>query len=372
MRDARSAILAACLMGALVAAPAAAQDPSPGATDALTTEPWPARTLKGAEAITAGNDRFVVVGGRGGGKPLAKAWTSDDGLIWTKAPASPELEGAVMSEVIAVDDGFVALGTDAKDHIAAWHSPDGLTWERGRVEKSRKKGLQADLRDVVDGPGGLLAFGVFTGQELGGQRLWHSADGLAWERVAAPVDSDVIIESLAEIPGGYLLIGHPWDGGNSYWRSDDGLTWEPVEDAPWLRDVATTSDGTVVGIGLADIWSSADLETWEQVWQSPNPKSGDDEEELHWLAWDGARLVTTGNVAYGYQPCLDGAGFCPLEPLMLSSDGRSWTESTGPDGMAGPDRETWFGGVASLDDRTVAIGSTAAGPTVAWLMEVTE
>ena len=88
--------------------------------------PWPAAGLHGAVAITASNGRFVVVGSGGN---RAKAWISEDGLSWTKAPKVPALKDAKMSAVTSLEDGYVALGTkeaprrqgDAGRLVVAWH-----------------------------------------------------------------------------------------------------------------------------------------------------------------------------------------------------------------------------------------------------------
>jgi hypothetical protein len=326
--------------------------------------PWPSTELRGAQDITAGDGRFVVVGSGGKREPFAKVWTSTDGLEWRRAPSTPDLEGASMYQVIGTDDGFVAMGTDARGRVAAWHSPDGLTWERGSVKRPAKKGLEAGIRSVVDGPGGLLALGVFVGQDYGGHRMWRSTDGRSWVPVRIP-DLE-FVDVLVAIPGGYWLLGHDDFGSeNAFWRSSDGSTWERLEGAPWLRDAAVSDDGTVVGIGIADIWVSDDLEGWEQVWQSP--ETSFDEGELHWIEWDGARFVTTGNVAYAYLDCLDGVGWCPQEPWLMSEDGRTWVESSGPDGVPGPDRETYLLGSATLGDRTVVLGLRPQGRAAAWL-----
>jgi hypothetical protein len=347
--------------------PASAQDPDLlGALDAAGAGPWPSTRLMGAEAITAGHDRFVVVGTAGGRKRSAKVWTSTDGLSWTRAPDSSSFQGAGMQAVIATDDGFVALGTDARNRLTAWHSPDGVAWDRGTVKQPGKKGLETGLRSVVDGPGGLLALGVFIGQDYAGHRMWRSTDGETWAPTRSPDVQSVDV--LVAIPDGYWLLGHDEMGNdNAFWRSADGLTWERIEGLPWLRDAAVSDDGTVAAIGVATIWASDDLTDWQEVWLPP--EGSDDQAELTWIDWDGAHFLTTGNVAYQYLECLDGVGWCPQQPWLISDDGYTWAESTGPDGLPGPDRETYLTAAATLGDRTVALGRASGGGTFAWLMQ---
>ena len=75
-------------------------------------------------ASSRGRTADVAVGRDGQG---AAAWTSADGISWTKAPTGPGFGGAVMTAVTVRDGHFSAVGSDGSGALA-WSSPDGLSW----------------------------------------------------------------------------------------------------------------------------------------------------------------------------------------------------------------------------------------------------
>lgn len=114
-------------------------------TDDLTTwhpiDPFP-EFVEGWEfRLASGNGGFVVFGqqGEGGSVPgdprSVVGWHSVDGVNWT--PVSIEdAAGAGINDVLAVDDGFVAVGEHSPTTTAAtWSSADGMT-ERRRCGSS--------------------------------------------------------------------------------------------------------------------------------------------------------------------------------------------------------------------------------------------
>ena len=373
MRRVFIAILLSGLLGATIAPGAAGQRPSPepsAGEDA--SDGWPSTELNGARAIAANDDRFVVVGGGDDGTRRAEVWTSTDGLDWTKAPVSRALDGADMSHVIEVDDGFVAMGTGPKGRIVAWHSPDGLTWERSKVERAGKKRMDGQVVGVTDGPGGLVALGIFIGQDRGAHRLWHSTDGQIWSAVDGPdeiipglgvVPGIELFFSLASVPDGYWLVGRGGGVGgvSAVWRSRDGRSWKPLKEMTWLVDAAVNEDGTIAAISSKDIRVTDDLENWERVWRYP--KANVYQGEPSSIDWDGTRFVAAGAFRREKK-----RPHRPLELWVASTDGYSWVKSNGPDGEPGPDPGTLLLGTASLDAKTVALGWTAKGTIVAWLM----
>lgn len=337
-------------------------------------DPWPSTVLPDAQDVAAAHDRFVVVGTTDQREPRATSWSSTDGLEWIQAPASSELEGATMSRVIGTDDGFVAMGSDEQGRIVAWHSPDGLSWERGELERAGRKRMDGYVIDVVDGPAGLLALGIFIGEDDGGHRLWRSADGRTWTALDGP---DEIIPDLGVVPGielsfsliavpdGYWLVGRGGGQGDVsvVWRSEDGSSWKRLKRLSWLVDAAASEDGTVAAISGTDIRATDDLRAWRNVWTFPKV-------DVYLCAfcdidWDGTRFVTAGTVAWERCP---GGGRCPLHHWLTSTDGRTWTASSGPDGEPGPDRD-FLVTTASLADRTVALGWSADDEPVVWLAD---
>jgi hypothetical protein len=385
--------LCLCLLGPWL--PAAAQEAAP-ATTAPTqpassgplAEPWTSTPLEGARSIAAGDGRFVVVGGRRDPVPSAVSWTSTDGLTWAGSLPSAALEGAIMNQVVSTPDGFVALGTTTRgraarpgDRLVAWTSADGLTRQRSRVEggRTRTRGFDAYAQDLEAGPGGLLAVGSFRGQDFGPTRMWRSTDGRAWERVRLPAID--LVNDIAATADGFLLSGYTFEPSSTPGPGDPegtwplfsagaDLSWQPVEGKPGpLLALAVSNDGTLVGGGGTRIHATSDLASWETSWEDPNPAHAEDGLTLDGPWWDGAQFVATGPVVYGYQPCPDGEGACPLEPILVSRDGRTWVESAGPDGIPGPDRDVYVTDSASLDGTTVVLGWMGRDDqVVAWLV----
>jgi hypothetical protein len=67
-----------------------------------------------------------------GGVPLA--YTSQDGLSWTPAGAPPALPNTRPSEILAIEGGVIAIGSDGSETVA-WTSPDGQSWtDAGRID----------------------------------------------------------------------------------------------------------------------------------------------------------------------------------------------------------------------------------------------
>lgn len=382
MRTSMSTLVALVLVGSLAAA-ACAQDPSPpaspgsgptGSESAATTDAaWPHAVLRGARSVAAGPETFVVVGSTRKKGSKSRIWTSVDGSSWSSASPTPGGASPDPGIVTAFGDGFAIVGSDGR-RVTAWRSLDGLTWEQGSVEGSREGRLEPIVRDVTAGPSGLLALAHFIGQDLGAQHLWKSTDGLAWEKVAFPEAEGVVWGSLVGLPDGYLLMGMNAsdESPELVWRSSDGEAWEPVEgpaDA-WLLDAAAGEDGLVVAVGGSraeptgpGLWVTPDLASWERVYERPGAK---EEDELHSIDRTGSGFIATGS-ASGCPN--DPEDYCPMAQVLVSPDGRIWTESTGPDGLPGPDANVGFlqhGGVASLDDATVVLGQPVDSPVRAW------
>jgi hypothetical protein len=379
---------------ALVAmAPVAATNASPGPESSAVSEPVnaaPATTeLPGAEAVAAAHGYFVAVGTHVATPPRPVAWVSADGLTWDEAGIVDAGPGSHMVAVTPTSDGFAALGY-ARDidgaesnRILAWYSADGTSWELATIRRPALRGFDAfpagltdgPARGLVDGPAGLLALGSFVGQDLAGQRLWHSIDGRAWEPAVLPDIEDAVWSRVVGVPGGYLLQGQRGEGrGGDYqvkpadWRSADGETWEELPGLPSLTDLAAAPDGTVVGIDGQDIWRSSDLVTWETVWSPPaawaSPTGQGEQSTLGWVAWAGDRFTVT---VTDHGACATEAEACPLHQILESADGRTWSQVNEPAGPVGIDSDTPLKDVASDGISTVWLSLAEADrPAVVW------
>jgi hypothetical protein len=298
-----------------------------------------------------------------------------------------------MVAVTPTSDGFVALGYTRKldgaesSRLLAWYSSDGTKWEQASIERPARRGFDtfpAGLADapagnLAHGPAGVLALGSFVGQDLAGQRLWHSADGRSWAPTPLPDVEGAIWNTVVAVPNGYVLTGQhtEWRDGEpetilSAWHSTDGVTWAELEGLP-SSTLAAAPDGTVVAIGGTDVWRSTDLATWEQVWSVPAEWASRSEDAAFqqrygaramfgWVDWAGDRFVLTGRDYGDCGPRTDGAGkACMRYPLLESADGRTWLQVNGPDGSVGIHSDTWLKDVASDGVSTVFLDVSGEG-----------
>ena len=159
-----------------------------------------------------------------------------------------------------------------------------------------------------------------------GNDVYVSDSGLAWVRLGAGPDMDVI--QVRRLGGTFVAVGR-------YARlatSGDGLTWTETLHGmggppdTQLNDVVW-SGSTYVAVGFyatessgADgyplVFVSPDLVNWTTV---DPPAGGGYREELDGIVWTGSRFVAIGS--NNWQP-----------EVLVSNDGRSWTRIAGPGG----------------------------------------
>ncbi|HET9083218.1 MAG TPA: zf-HC2 domain-containing protein [Candidatus Limnocylindrales bacterium] len=220
-------------------------------------------------AITADERRYVMVGYAhtlaedGAVGAHAAAWTSSDGIDWTRAVDSDDMDvgGCVdtgeepscggMRDVAPTANGYVAVGQALvgpawnQARPAAWTSPDGLTWTRADT------GLDFDgfLSGVAVGAAGPVAVGTIClpdcyGSNAGGVAV-SSADGATW--TSTPMTGAPAIEGIASTGPEYFAVGtialnRPVPGPQAVelqlWRTVDGVVWRRETALPSLADVA--------------------------------------------------------------------------------------------------------------------------------------
>ena len=130
--------------------------------------------------VAVGNSRTSTTGP---GRPAA--WTSPDGVIWTRSATGLDFEGQ-LSGVTVGGPGLVAVGTICRPDCQrlasgglAAASVDGSSWTYGSVTDA------VPLQDVVANRDGLFALGVLN-QDVDPRaelQLWHSDDAVSWQRV---------------------------------------------------------------------------------------------------------------------------------------------------------------------------------------------
>lgn len=243
--------------------------------------------------IAAGPGRLVVIG-TVGGKPAS--WSSTDGSHWTwhssNFPATLS-GGDVLSvtDVVATSTGWLAVGRENPAcnvacgtnpvRAMAWTSIDGLAWTRVSGQSAFEGG---GIEAVAATGNAFIAVGLARGHAA----IWRSLDGTAWSRITddpmfgppsgAGTQAIVVANGVAAGHGSVVAVGMAFDAGAGgapivvAWRSDDGLAWTagPVEGAETgqVFSVAATT-GRFLATGpsgvdscLGGIWSSGDGARW--------------------------------------------------------------------------------------------------------------
>jgi len=262
----------------------------------------------------------------GGGSELFQgaAWTSPDGVTWTKHDA-PELLSAYVENpfnggtITAGGPGFVGAAAWAEEPVSGpfglLTSPDGATWTSTSLERG------AVLYDIVVGASRWVAVGSFgdARTEATGGAAWSSPDGQTWQRTELYWDADDptgnswgtnVTDVVAGGPG-FVAVRQNLET----WNSTDGVTWTRGGDLPFgdpegiyrLELLAIEEGLLVVGEG-GGVWSSSDGVAWTLIHQ--DNFGLDIQPSTFWTAWSNE---------LGVVACCGDVG------LVMSPDGMSWT-----------------------------------------------
>lgn len=227
-----------------------------------------AATPPGAiEGIAWTGQDFVAVGyaSSGDGDRAVAAWVSPDGEQWERAPHDPDAfesdDELQLVSLAAGPRGIVAVGMEGTDG-AVWYSPDGWSWQRVSrgVRFFGGEGYQV-VHDVLAMTDGYLAVG---GSDEAGAMAWHSPDGSTWEPVTGLGPGS--LRAVTAVPGGVVGVGVENRSGvlrAAAWSSSDGIRWQriPHDEATFggdgntvMYDVAFRGS-RVVGVGFGGIWT---------------------------------------------------------------------------------------------------------------------
>jgi hypothetical protein len=296
-------------------------------------------------SVTAGGPGVVAVGDCQG---RAAAWVSPDGLTWSRAQVPHEntaidrLSGTHMTSATAGGSGLVAVGYEhyrvtGQQVAAAWTSPDGLTWSRSQVNHGNSayggRGKSFVLAVTAGGPG-LVAVGFEKGLTSGElvAAVWVSQDGSEFLRV--PHDDASLggpgkarLDAVVAAGAGLVAVGSEQCGSApavaAAWTSTDGLAWSRVplpEIRPGKRDryrpdsrlsAVTVGGPGIVAVGAAPgghsamTWVSDDGLHWE-LFEVPYLRVNEGKPvrySLESVAAGGPGLVAVGSYvwnAHGY------------------------------------------------------------------------
>lgn len=224
--------------------------------------------------VSGGPGGFLIVGNRTSGPAV---WHSADGTEFTIVEGAPGLADDDQHRALAQAGAASASGPgkgwtvvgggstpgDLDRQPQAWRSSDGRSWSRERVPGGD---AYEDLQRVVDRDGALVALGL-RGDGFGawwrGDR-WH--EGASFGEVDPDAGATPFVGSLA------LTGRRIWttvSDGTRYalWHSADGVAWQPV---PAPLTPATGGERILAVAGAADgVLLLGDDGARGRVWHAP-------------------------------------------------------------------------------------------------------
>jgi hypothetical protein len=161
-----------------------------------------------ARGVIAAPGGYLVFGGRGGVLPAVAAHafvgTSADGMTWRFAPAQATLAQAGMVAVVPRSDGYLALGwalaDDGTSAPAVWHSVDGLAWDRVPSSSGLTGGRLTGAALAGDR---VLARGTIDEGQQSRAVSWESLDGISWTRLPLGADIHDLVGTTPSAPVTY-------------------------------------------------------------------------------------------------------------------------------------------------------------------------
>lgn len=189
----------------------------------------PAGRRFSAHAIAVREGRFVVVGDGstfdGAGAPV---YWSDDAVHWQAPPPGAMPASSNVTDVIATDAGFLAVGVDG-DGPGAWRSVDGTRWVASPLPAQPGGAVDA-LWGVTGTSRGYFAWGFDNGRAA----MWRSDDGRSWAPAGPPGAFELpqreTICTVVDRAGGLVATGvvappSSRDGRQVAWSSANGVDW---------------------------------------------------------------------------------------------------------------------------------------------------
>lgn len=162
-------------------------------------------------AIVRFGDGYVATGVTGSVQDItgSVAWTSPDGMTWTRVDDPALAAGRAVALVNAPFGGLVAVGSDrTEDEALAWVSADGRSWTLAAGEESRQYHGKIRMTDVTAVGDELIAVGNTVGLQRGVASAWVSRDGLHWQKApTAPIQQQVELYAVVPAGPGVVSVG---------------------------------------------------------------------------------------------------------------------------------------------------------------------
>ncbi len=312
-----------------------------------------------------------------------------------------QLGGVELTNIVALPDGYLAIGAPyggsaplvhSPGRPSLWRSSDRLTWRRlpdSPAFVDPKSGWYDSIASVTEGSSSLL---VAVGSANNGDAsafdaaAWISTDdGVTWRPAIVDGASDAAMNDVTSTPNGFVAVGidgHPSGAtqmigsrGAAVWTSRDGSHWSRVPTEPAF---AGAEMGRVMGTGSSlvatgsdnptgtaktepPIWHSTDALHWTRASTPLTP--GTDSFQMAGVLWTGSEFVVVGGEELGN-----------LHFAWTSSDGQSWARTDVSLAWPGSERG-YLRDLASSGSTMLLFGpgaQTTAGGTEAMVWESTD
>jgi hypothetical protein len=295
----------------------------------MLKNPGPATTTTTTTTTSTSSTTILSVGG--GTATSEGVGIGGSGAVWTRE-ASANFTGRESHNCVVFDNKlWVIAGLSGSVYFNdAWSSADGVSWTRATAEAAFSPRFRAACAAFNGGDGEKLWLIGGGAAAVDNNEIWSSADGASWSPAGpAPFSSReaavcLVFNHELWIIGGYSASLGTFD--NSVWHSADGTTWllatAEAAFSPRYRHAGAVL-GTKMWITggwngsteLSDVWSSADGVTWTQA-ASSSPFSARSGHSC--LAYADKLWVIAGQ-----------KGATLYSGVWSSSDGASWTLVTG-------------------------------------------
>jgi hypothetical protein len=230
--------------------------------DGTTWTPVPSLTaLAGSGAqflgVAAGPGGYVVVGKTGSGKQASAAmWWSADLAGWVGG-GSGGSTGSFAAAAVAVDDGFIAVGSENNCHTI-WTSLNGKQWTAHDLAKPAGAHTATLLSVAAGSAGHIVAAGYAVNSAGDMPIVVVSTDGGAHttQVVLDSPNGPATVTAVTATSDGFVAAGLAGPAGAQRavtWTSPDGFTWS----APAPLTAAGPSEVTA----LTDTWTAGAAKT---------------------------------------------------------------------------------------------------------------
>lgn len=211
-------------------------------TKSVTNADWVVTSVN--TALTFKDKLWLLGAAYGGYLPVFKqVWQSADGMSWLPSDSTPiggsQLPYKLSSlKAVSFKGSLWVVGSNTKGFMEVWYSPDGATWSKtpDSSSLSTRGGYNLTVfNDRIWLIGGDDAVGIYTDD------VWYSSDGLDWTEATAEAGwpgrafghTTVVYNDLLWVIGGESDTTASYLIGD-VWYSPDGISWtQATANAPW-------------------------------------------------------------------------------------------------------------------------------------------